>query len=194
ALKLNPRVLHPLGGVSYSRLSPAADQSRAAAEYLTARYPDRNSLIVGVEALLDDLVLDPEHTDEFEDAIERVAFHLGFTAQRPGRDPTTGPDVLWSAGSLTSLVIECKSGATADRIWRRSVEQLAHSISWFREQYDHPCRATPVMIHKTSILEKNATAPPGTRIITDSGLERLRTAIRAAAIALGDAGTWADPP
>lgn len=32
------------------------------------------------------------------------------------------------------------------------------------------------MIHKTNILERNATAPPGTRIITASGLERLRAA------------------
>jgi hypothetical protein len=193
ALKLNPRVLRPLEGVSYSRLSPAADQSRAAAEYLAGRYPDRNSLIVGIDALLDDLVLDPEHTDEFEDATEQLAFHLGFTAQRPERDTNNGPDVLWSVGSLAYLVIECKSGATADRIWRRSVEQLAHSVNWFREQYDHTCRATPVMIHKTSILEGNATASPGTRIITAGGLERLRTAIRTAAIALGDAGTWGDP-
>jgi hypothetical protein len=192
ALKLNRRVLRPLEGVSYRRLSPAADQSRAAAEYLAGRYPDRNSLIVGIDALLDDLVLDPEHTDEFEDAMEQLAFHLGFTAHRPERDTNNGPDLLWSAGSLIYFVIECKSGATADRVWRSSVEQLAHSMNWFREQYDNTCTGTPVMIHKTSNLASNATAPPGTRIITANGLERLRTAIRAAAAALGDAGTWGD--
>ena len=64
----------------------------------------------------------------------------------------------------------------------RSPEMLAadHDVPGFecrsREQYDHTCMATPVMIHKTNILERNATAPPGTRIITASGLERLRAA------------------
>ena len=135
-MKLNPHVMRPLEGISYIRLSPAADQARAAAAELAARYPDRNSLIVGVEALLDDFVLDPERTNEFEDAMQQLAFHLGFTAQRPERDNNNGPDVLWSVGSLKYLVIECKSGATADRIWRRDAAQLAHSMSWFSEQYD----------------------------------------------------------
>jgi len=193
ALKLNPRVMHPMEGVSYSRLSPAADQARAAAQYLAEQYPDRNSLIVGVQAVLDDLVLDPSHTSEFEDAMEQIAFHLGFTAQRPERDTGNGPDVLWSVGSLNYLVIECKSGATADQIWRSDVEQLAHSVNWFTEQYDTTCRATPVLVHKVSLLAKNASAPTGTRIITAGKLEELRNAIRSAATALGDAGNWADP-
>jgi hypothetical protein len=134
ALRHNPRVLRPLEGVSYSRLSPAADQARAAAGYLAERYPDRNSLIVGVSALLDDLVFDPERTDEFENAMEQAACHLGFTAQRPERDTGNGPDVLWSVGARDYLVIECKSGATADRIRRRDAEQLAHSVNWFTEE------------------------------------------------------------
>ena len=72
--------------------------------------------------------------------MEQLAVHLGFTAQRPERDTNNGPDVLWSVGSLDYLVIECKSGATADRIWRSAVEQLAHSMNWFREHYDHTCQ------------------------------------------------------
>jgi len=86
-----------------------------------------------------------------------------------------------------------QSGATADRIWRRDTEQLAHSANWFREQYDNTCRATPVLARKTNLLEKNATAPPGTHIITTGRLEKLRAAVRGAAAALGDAGTWSDP-
>jgi hypothetical protein len=193
ALKLNPRVMRPLEGVSYSRLSPVADQARAAAGYLADRYTTRNALIVGVEALLDDLVLDPGRTSEFEDAMENLAFHLGFAAQRPERDTNNGPDALWSIGGRCYLVIECKSGATADRIWRRDAEQLAHSANWFTEEYDQTCRATPVLIHKVNLLEDNATAPPGTRIITAARLDQLRAAIRGAAVALGDAGTWGDP-
>ncbi len=66
---------------------------------------------------------------------------------------------------------------------------------WWFVPYRHPntCRATPVLVHQSNLLEKNATAPPGTRIITADRLEKLRTAVRAAAAALGDAGTWSDP-
>jgi hypothetical protein len=193
ALRHNPRVLRPLEGVSYSRLSPAADQARAAAVYLAERYPDRNSLIVGVSALLDDLVFDPERTDEFENAMEQAACHLGFTAQRPERDTGNGPDVLWSVGARNYLVIECKSGATAERIRRRDAEQLAHSVNWFTEEYDTTCTAAPVLVHQARLLAKDATTPPGTRIITAGKLDQLRTAIRSAATALGDAGTWRNP-
>ena len=98
-------------------------------------------------------------------------------------------------GSYCSVnqFIECKSGATADQIWRRDAEQLAHSMNWFTEQYDPTCQATPVLVHKVSMLAKNASAPPGTRIITAGKLEELRGAIRAASAALGDAGNWDDP-
>ena len=193
ALRLNPRVLRPLEGVSYSRLSPAADQARTAAEYLAAHYADRNELIVGVQAVLEDLVFDPERTDEFEDMMEQLAAHLGFTGQRPERDTNNGPDVLWSTGSLNYLVIECKSGVITDRIRRHDAAQLAQSMSWFTEHYDQTCRATPVMIHPVAVLAADATTPPGTRIITADRLDRLRTAIRRTAIALGDAGSWRDP-
>lgn len=193
ALKLNPRVLRPLEGISYSRLSPAADQARAAAEYLADRYSTRNDLIVGVDAVLDDLVLDPEHTAEFEDAMEQIAFHLGFTAQRPERDTNNGPDVLWSVGSRNYLIIECKSGATTDSIRRSDAEQLAHSVSWFRRDYDNTCRAIPVLVHKTNVLAKNAVTPAETRVITAGKLKQLRTVIRTAATALADAGTWREP-
>jgi len=192
ALKVNPRVTRPLEGVSYSRLSSAADQARAAAVYLSARYRSRNALIVGVEAMLDDLVWDPERTNAFEDAMEDLASHVGFTAQRPERDTNTGPDVLWSIGDRSYLVIECKSGATADRIWRRDAEQLAHSVNWFAEHYDQTCHATPVLIHKVNLFEHNASAPPGTRVIVADQLDRLHAAVRGMAVALGDAGTWGD--
>jgi hypothetical protein len=114
-------------------------------------------------------------------------------AQRPERDTNNGPDVLWSVGSLNYLVIECKSGATADRIWRSDAAQLAHSMQWFGQEYDNTCRPVPVLVHRTSKLAGNATAPAGTRVITVSKLGQLHAAIRAAMTALADAGTWDDP-
>jgi hypothetical protein len=192
ALKLNRYVLRPRAGVSYRRISSGAVQAAQSANFLGATYPDVTSLRLGVDTMLDDLDLDPERVPEFEDAMARLGEHLGFAAQRPERDTGTGPDVLWAIGGLRYLVIEAKSGATADRIWRKDVEQLSHSMNWFGEQYDSTCEATPVLVHRTNLLEHNATPPPGTRVITEGRLRDLRTAVSAVTRALAESGRWAD--
>jgi hypothetical protein len=193
AIRDNPRVTRPIEGVSYRRISATTDQAQAASLYLSSIYADRNNLLVGVNALLDDLVFDPDHTDEFEDAVELLGQLLGFTAQRPERDTGNGPDVLWAVGELRYLVIECKSGSTADKIWRRDVAQLAHSVNWFRGAYDDSCSATPVLIHPLRELERNASPPSGTRVITDPKLMALRDAVRSMAAALATEAGWRQP-
>jgi hypothetical protein len=193
AIALNPMITKPIRGVSYHRLSAADNQSRAAADYLKATYSERNALLVGVNALLDDLQFDPERTDEFEDAMEKLGLHLGFASQRPERDDKNGPDVLWAIGGQKFLVIECKSGATADAIHRREVAQLAHSVNWFVENYGGDNVCTPLMVHPVNVLASNATAPPDCRIVTIEKLDDLRTAVKSMATALASGDSWSDP-
>ncbi|MBF9129698.1 DEAD/DEAH box helicase, partial [Plantactinospora sp. S1510] len=195
SLKLNRYVLRPREGVSYQRLKAGHAQAVQAAKHLSAAYSDANSLRLGFEALLDDLVFDPERVPEFEAALEHLGEHLGFTAQRPERDSGNGPDVLWALGDLRYLLLEAKSGvqSTRNKIWRSEVEQLAHSANWFAENYDYTCAATPVLVHPTRMLESNATAPPNTRIMTPDCLQRLREAVTAFAVALTTSGKWANP-
>ena len=193
AIRDNPRVTRPIEGVSYQRLSAAADQAAAASTFLASAFTERNQLLVGVNALLDDLVLDPDHTNEFESAMEYLGRLLGFAAQRPDRDIGSGPDVLWAVGDLRFLVIECKSGSTANRIWRRDMAQLAHSVNWFSTTYDNSCSPIPVLVHPASNLDHNAIAPAGTRLITDVKLASLRDAVRSLAAALADGTKWRQP-
>ena len=120
-------------------------------------------MLLGMNALFDDLVFDSEHVSEFEDAVEALGAHLGYPSQRPERDSGNGPDVLWSVGQLKYFVIECKSGATTDKIRRRDVAQLSHSMNWFGAAYDASCEATPILVHPSRDLEANAVAPPGSR-------------------------------
>ncbi|NKZ03134.1 DEAD/DEAH box helicase [Actinomadura latina] len=182
----NKAVLRPRDGVEYHRLSSTADQARQAAEYLTARYSNGNDLIVGVAAVLEAITPDPDPASVpiFEQAMHDLGLHLGFGAQRPERDTGEGPDVLWSRGELAYLVIECKSGGTTDSIWRHDAEQLSHSMDWFAEKYDHTCTATPVLLHNTHVLHKQASARPGTRVITFAKLAELREAVSKYAAAL----------
>lgn len=190
----NKAVLHPRDGVEYHRLSSIADQARQATEYLTTQYSNGNDLIVGIAAILEDLVpdSDPVSVPNFEQAMLDLGLHLGFGAQRPERDTKEGPDVLWSLGELTYLVIECKSGSTSEGIWRHDAEQLSHSMDWFDEKYDHSSSATPVLIHNTNVLHKQASARPGAKVITFDKLTKLREAIRKYAAALAANNDYRD--
>lgn len=192
ALRFNHSITRPLQGVTYDRLKSGAAQVTQAARFLSSTYADANGLLLGIDALFDDLVFDPACTPEFETAVEQLGRHLGFTAQRPERDSGNGPDVLWAIGDLRYLVIEAKSGATGDVIWRREVAQLGHSMNWFTQNYDASCTATPVLIHPSAVVAKNATAPLGTRVITQAKLTALQDKVRAVMVALTNAGSWGD--
>jgi hypothetical protein len=192
ALKLNHSITRPLQGVTYDRLKSGVAQAAQAASYLSSVYTEANELLLGIDALFDDLVFDPARTLEFETAVEQLGRHLGFTAQRPERDTGNGPDVLWAIGDLRYLVIEAKSGATGDVIWRREVAQLGHSMNWFTQTYDASCTATPVLIHPSAVVAKNATAPQGTRVITPAKLTALQDKVRAMMVALATGGSWGD--
>lgn len=49
-------------------------------------------------------------------------------------------------------------------------------MDWFDEKYDHTSSATPVLIHNTNMLHRQASARPGTKIITFDKLAKLREA------------------
>ncbi|UNZ21313.1 hypothetical protein [Streptomyces sp. 891-h] len=67
-----------------------------------------------------------------------------------------------------------------------ALEQLAHSMNWFTDTYDASCIATPVLLHPVNTLGRNATAPPGCRIVTGPKLTALREAVRATITALAE--------
>lgn len=193
AIKSNPNVTRPLSGVTYHRISAMHNQARAASEFLSERYTDSDSLLLGVRALLSNLVWDPNRTREFEEALALLAMHLGIVSQRSERDTGNGPDVLWALGGDSYWVIECKSGAEADAIPRRDVAQLAHSMSWFSEQYGEERSAVPVLVHPSRQLREEAVAPRGTRLISTDELNLLVERVRSAMTALVDGNSWTSP-
>ncbi|MFD4634783.1 helicase, partial [Streptomyces sp. NPDC058284] len=190
ALRHNASLTRPLVGVKPTRIKPTDVQANLAAEFLARTYKDRNRFLLGVNALLDDLSYTPGREAAFEVALERLGRHLGFESQRPERTLGNGPDVLWALGELRYLVLEAKSGATADKIWRKDVEQLSHSMNWFRDTYDATCTATPVLLHQGNTLDRNATAPPGCRVVTSPKMTALCDAVRAAMRALAEGDSW----
>jgi hypothetical protein len=192
ALRLNRNLTKPMLGIAFERLTPAGAQGGVAADNLAAMYQQQTELIIGVNAILDALVFDPDRTDEFEQAMADLGRHLGFRAQRPDRETGNGPDVLWAGASDRYFVIECKSGATASSIARHDLAQLGHSIDWYDDQYGAGRTRVPILIHPTANVAANATPPPDTRVVDQDGLGRIRDAVRAFAVALANRQAWGD--
>ncbi len=193
ALSLNARLLKPIAGATYNKLSaPAGGQARAAVDFMT-RFLEGNDLVVWVNGLLDDLDWGEEGSKRFEAAMKDLGSFLGFGSHRPEEDVGRGPDNLWALGGLKYLVIECKSGAeSASKISKGDTNQLNGSIVWFGEKYDKTCSMTPIMVHPKTIFEHAASPHADIRIVNRPGLKKLRDSIRAYSVALATSGAFKD--
>ncbi len=193
ALSLNPRLLKPIAGATYNKLSaPPAGQVLAAMAFMQ-RFLEGNDLIIWVNGLLDDLEWGEEGSNRFEAAMLDLGGFLGFGSQRPEDTAGRGPDNLWALGDLKYLVIECKSGAVlADKISKGDTNQLNGSTLWFWEKYDQTCTMTPIMVHPKTNFEHAATPHPDLRIVNRPGLHNLRDALRGYSIALAAGGGFKD--
>ncbi|HCF7649009.1 hypothetical protein JET97_06735, partial [Pseudomonas aeruginosa] len=111
ALGHNSRLLKPIAGATYTKLSaPVLGQAKAAIEFMN-QFLEGNDLVIWVNGLLDDLEWGEEGSKRFEAAMAALGSFLGFGSQRPEDQIGRGPDNLWALGGLNYFVIECKSGA-----------------------------------------------------------------------------------
>ena len=179
AVERNPAVLRPIGGLEYRRVRESEFQSRQASETLKARYSTGADLVLGAEAVLADLCWDEDRTDETEAALAELADHIGLVSQRPEQDFGRGSDVLWALGRQTYAVIEAKSGSKGEVIWKRDINQLAGSAHWCQEEYGSDAKVLPVVMHRSNMVQRAGTPPPGTRVLTVEKLDRLKVAFRA---------------
>jgi hypothetical protein len=194
AINLNHRVLRPLIGASYSKLTaPASGQAAAAATFMSGRFLQGNDLVIFVNGLLEDLRWGEEHTRRFEAAMRDLGIFLGFGSQRPEQDIGKGPDNLWAVGDLSYFIIECKSGTTSDlAISKRDTNQLNGSIVWFEQTYDASCKFTPILVHPKVVFEFAASPDPAVRIVNETSLSALKEAVRSYSTALASGGTFKD--
>jgi hypothetical protein len=108
-----------------------------------------------------------------------VGRHVGFRAQRPEKEKTAKLDVLWAVGSQQYVLFPCKSGASSNVISKQYADQASGNMNWFIQTYGPGCVGTPVIVHPSTILHKDAYAPSSTRVIDKGGLTKLREAILA---------------
>lgn len=193
ALSHNARLLKPIAGATYTKLSaPVIGQAKAAIEFMN-QFLEGNDLVIWVNGLLDDLEWGEEGSKRFEAAMAALGSFLGFGSQRPEDQIGRGPDNLWALGGLNYFVIECKSGAvSAPKISKGDTNQLNGSIVWFNEKYDKTCTMTPIVVHPKTVFEHAASPHKDIRIINRKGLKNLRDAVRAYAVSLSTTGGFID--
>lgn len=194
AIRDNPMVLRPTVGVDVRKMRPAAVQARAAADYLGTTYPDGTALVLGLRAVLDDVVWDNDLTDQAEAAWEKLGLHLGFDCMRPERLYGTGPDDLWALSTTRHAVFELKTGVelNCNGIAKKDADQLRGSAQWNLDK-NPEATTVPVMLHPVDVLDERAIAVPDMRVITPVKLIELKTAAEAFATALAKGTTlWAD--
>jgi hypothetical protein len=179
AVSDNRALLRPVDGIAYTRLMTASmNQANQCSTHLVSRFGDGNKIVLAMNALLDELEFVPDTAPRFEEAMNQLAFFLGFKGQRPENEIGKGPDNLWEVGSLRYFVLEDKNGATAELISKDYCNQLAGSMNWFGANYDSTCQAVPIMVHPSHTFEYASSPHPTTKIIDAEKLPELREACR----------------
>lgn len=193
ASRNNSAVLTPLRGITYEKVSGASDQAKQASTFLSSVYSTGADLIVGIEALISDINWDNSRTDEAEEAIAVLGRHLGFITQRPERDFKIGSDVLWVLSEHKYIVIEAKTGATSDLVWKRDINQLAGSVNWCQGEYGSQATVTPLLVHPSHMVDKTGTPPPNCRTIDKPRLNALKGALKQWSRALSHQEAFKEP-
>jgi hypothetical protein len=176
----NKLVMKPLASIAYKKIDvQGVDQAQLAREFLAHRYKTANALIIGVNAILDHLVFDEFGTDEFEESLMLVGKHVGFKTERPEKEKTAKLDVLWAVGNQQYILFPCKSDAISNAISKRYADQASGNMNWFTQTSGPGCVGTPVIVHPSTVLDKDAYAPNSTRVIDKGSLTKLREAVSA---------------
>lgn len=194
AYKLNNMISKPIRGIQqYNFLNYTGTQSLNILEYTMDKKMSPNSFIIRVQSILDKLNFSEDTAHPFENALDELAFVIGFVGSRTENEG--GPDNLWSVGDSKYFVIECKNGVNKDisTISKKDCEQLLSSIQWFENNYNkHGCTCVPILIHRSVEFEKHASPNPNMRIMTEQLLEKLKSAVSKFSACIAQPEIWGD--
>lgn len=190
ARRFNQGVLLPTNGIQYIKLINNKHQAKGVKDYSADFNKNPNEYIIHIEKIMN-LLNYESCPNEFEKAIQETGKILGFDSSRPDKETSgKGSDNLWALGNDKYLVIECKNNAAAHTISKDYCNQLGGSSRWFETQYGKEYECTPVMIHKTNLVDKQATPPGNMRVITPESLDYLKKQIHDFAVALVQKENW----
>ncbi|MBQ8604149.1 MAG: DEAD/DEAH box helicase family protein [Oscillospiraceae bacterium] len=188
----NIGILSPIDGIRYDKSINNMSQVKNICKYINDENFNPNSLVIHFNDIASKLTFSQD-ADEFETALKKTGSIIGFVSTRPDKETNgEGPDNLWALGNNTYFVIECKNAAVAGTISKDYCNQLGGSIRWFAQEYGDDYYSTPIMVHKSTIIDKQATAVENMRVITEEKLELLKANINGLVIAISQNDNWFD--
>lgn len=97
-------------------------------------------------------------------------------------------------GATKNAVIELKTGAEREDtdIVKSETDQLAGAVAWDADVNDSEV-CIPVLVAKSARLHRLASAPTGTRVITEDMLAKLKNGVRAFATDISVDRAWERP-
>ncbi len=194
AYKLNKMVSKPIYGIQqHNFLKCKGTQGLNILEYIVDKKLSPNSFVIRVQSILDKLNFSEDAARPFENALDDLAFVIGFAGSRTENEG--GPDNLWSVGDNKYFVIECKNGVSKNitSISKKDCEQLLSSIQWFENNYGRQgCTCVPVLIHRSVEFEKHASPNPNMRIMTEQLLEKFKLAVSNFSACIAQPEIWGD--
>lgn len=196
AKQANKSTLMPTAPLIPGPLRGRAQQAQAASQYLSETYQNGTELQLKIQSFLDDLAFESaeERVEAAEAAIKLLGLHLGINASRPEKDFGKGPDGCWALTPECTAVIELKTGTTREdeAIIKSETDQLAGALSWNGEHNDSQ-ECIPVLVSRSSKLHYLASAPLGTRVITEYTLESLKKNVLSFAAEIINGEAWKQP-
>lgn len=163
---LRPQVIPP-----YVPLTRPGKQAEAIGSRIAEYKFHRRGFLAWFDQEVSHLV--PEaSSNQFEEALEKLGYVLGFSTQRPEKIYGKGPDVLWLLDANLGLVIEAKSRKNQkNALTKEQHGQLLNSAEWFKQEYpNYSC--IRVSVHP-NISATKATVTNDSRALTLDKLNQL---------------------
>ncbi|NUU61119.1 DEAD/DEAH box helicase [Paenibacillus agri] len=177
ARKLSSKVLKTQAH-TYSKLTKVKGKQADIIVKWLSQYSNATDVIIAIEHLYADLIYSPDvDSHAFERAVHQIGDFLGFTSQMPEEDEGDGPDNLWRLEDGVNLIIEAKNNSINDKISRKEVEQLLHSIQWHNDKYGTEQKFIPIMLHRATKSLDNTHPSDDSRVMNEALLKQFKDAL-----------------
>lgn len=118
--------------------------------------------------------------DKFENALNDLAFAIGFNGERPDKQWKEGPDNLWTIRDNEYLLFECKNEVKVTRVEinKDETKQMNNSIAWFKKEYGE-MKVKNIMIINANSFARGAVLNKEVELLKEKYLKKLVKNVRA---------------
>lgn len=174
----NNFLLKPEHGMVVKKISLVGQRRIENIKAWLKNHGDFNEAVLKVNEILSNLSFGVK-ADRFENALNELAFAIGFAGDRPDKQWKEGPDNLWTIKDNEFILFECKDEVDLKRtdINKEESKQMNNSMAWFQSQY--PGMAVKnIMVINASFLGKGA-AMKDVELMKEKHLKKLVKNVRA---------------